>query len=102
MGIKFKRSVLGKTYLIDKAGLERGAIDPVDIGKNTFQIDFSSDITYSVFLNSPSVGTVDDIDKRKGLRQILCNNLVHDIRLADSRTVNNNYAFLKYRTKTLI
>ena len=83
--------------------MEGCANDPVGIGKTEFsRFDFNRDGTYSVFLDSSSVGTIDDIDKRKGLRQILSDDLIHDIRLANTRTVNNNYAFLKYKTKTYI
>ncbi len=53
--------------------------------------------TYSVFLYSSSVCTVDDINKCKGLRQILCDYLIHDFRLTNSRTVNDYHAFLKDR-----
>ena len=90
---------LGKTYFIDKDWKSDGW--PTGT-KYSFQIDFGSDFTYSVFLKSPRVSTVDDIDKRKDLRQILFDDLIHNIRLANSRTVNNNYAFLKYRTKPLV
>ena len=54
-------------------------------------------ITYSVFLDSSSIGTVDDIDEGKGLRQIPRDYFIHNIRLANARTVNNNDAFLKYK-----
>lgn len=48
---------------------------------------------YFVLLNSLSICTVDDIDE--GLKQILCEYLVHDTRLAKAGTVNNNYASLE-------
>ena len=52
--------------------------------------------TYSVFLNSSSVSTVYDINEGKGLRQILCDYLVHDVGLTNTWTINYNHAFLKY------
>jgi len=56
--------------------------------------------TYPIFLNSSSIGTVDDVDEGKSLRQILCDYLVHNIRLANPRTVNDNHAVLKFKKKS--
>jgi len=52
--------------------------------------------TYSVFLNSSSVSTVYDINEGKGLWQILCDYLIHDVGLTNTRTINYYHAFLKY------
>ena len=55
--------------------------------------------TYSVFLHSSCVGAVDSINEGKGLRQILCDYLVHNFRLANARTVNYNNTFLKKESR---
>ena len=52
--------------------------------------------TYPVLLNSACICTVDHIDESKRLGKVPCDYLVHNIRLANSRTVNYHNSFLKY------
>ena len=45
---------------------------------------------YTIFLNSSSIGAVDDVDEGKRFGQVIHHNLIHFLGLADARTVYND------------
>ena len=84
-----------------KHGLVSGDCTCACVSQRHRKGDLSKELikTYPIFLNSSSIGTVDDVDEGESLRQILCDYLVHNIRLANPRTVNDNHAVLKLKKK---
>lgn len=50
--------------------------------------------TYSVFLNSSSIGAVDDINKAEGIRKVVKDSFIHGIIISHSRAINNDDTLL--------
>lgn len=50
--------------------------------------------TYSVFLNSASIGAVDDINKAEGIWKVVKDSFIHCLTISHSRAINNDDTLL--------
>lgn len=50
--------------------------------------------TYSVFLDSPSIVAVDDINKAEGIWKVIKDSFIHGITISHSRAINNDDTLL--------